>query len=1197
MALASIDRADTEAYFRVLQSDAQELDLLAKDLLINVTSFFRDPAVFDVLAATIIPQLVRGHSLDQPLRIWIAGCSTGEEAYSLAMLFRECITAEQRNIRLQVFASDVDADAIATARDGLYPETIAADVSAARIAQFFSKEDHGYKVSADLRAAVVFTVQDLLTDPPFSRLDFISCRNLLIYLGPEAQTKVIALFHFALQQGGILLLGSAETAGATDDWFEVISKPERLYRSVGRSRLRELSPYKTAADITRPMVRPGQLPAPSRQAALAELCRKLVLDAHAPAAVLINTKHECLFTLGPIHRYLRVAPGHPTQDLLAMAPGGLRTKLRSAIHQAGGATVTLVVPGGQVDLNGMQVSFDISVQPVLVDDEKLLLICFVDGPQQTANRGNAVTPQDIARVAELENELEATRTELQGAIHNLEISGEEQKAINEEALSVNEEYQSTNEELLTSKEELQSLNEELTALNAQLQETLDRQRTTSNDMQNILYSTDVATLFLDMNLKIRFFTPATRSLFNVIPSDVGRPLSDLNSLSADKDLSPDARTVLSNLLPIDREIETKSDTWFTRRIMPYRTHDDKVEGVVITFTDISERKAIRKAMEAAKLEAEQANIAKSRFLAAASHDLRQPLQTLALLQALLVRAVESEKAKKLVARLEDTINAMSGMLNTLLDINQIEAGVVRADPVSFPLNELLERLRDEFAYHAQAQRLSLRVVPSSLHVRSDPRLLEQMIRNLLSNALKYTKRGKILLGCRRRHGVVSVEIWDTGVGIPNDELKAIFEEYHQLDNAARERSRGLGLGLSIVHRLAKLLDHHIQVRSRLSKGSMFAIEIVVPVDGSSPDPGISQLGPTPQTTEPINRNGVILVVEDDPDVRELVELLLRGEGHQVMSVPDGHAALMLVTAGRINPELVLADYNLPKGMHGLQVAAKLREALRRQVPVIILTGDISTTTMRDIEALHCVQLYKPVKLKELMQTVQQLLNQPRDAAKPLAAVPAAPAPGQAADILYIVDDDGNVCDGFRALLEDVGHTVETYANCEAFLAAYQPGHGGCLLIDAYLPGMSGLALLHHLRHNGDLLPAIMITGNSDVPMAVEAMKAGASDFIEKPVGGAELLAGVAQALEQSRDANKRRAWHDTAANLIAGLTARQRQIMDLVLAGHPSKNIAADLGISQRTVENHRAMIMQKTGTTSLPALARLALAATASGT
>jgi len=936
-------------------------------------------------------------------------------------------------------------------------------------------------------------------------------------------------------------------------------------------------------DGSRVHPRPGPGQAPSRQAALGELCRRLVMESYAPAAVLINRRHECLYSLGPTDRYLRVAPGHPTHDLLALARQGLRARLAAAIQQATEQNARVVVAGGRTNVGGDTASFNIDARPVISDGEALLLICFVDAPPREEKPGRPATARDASLVAELERELDATRAELQGAIRSLEISSEEQQAINEEALSVNEEFQSTNEELLTSKEELQSLNEELTALNSQLHETLERQRTTANDLQNVLYSTDVATLFLDNELNIRFFTPATRSLFNVIPSDIGRPLADLTSLAADGALLTEARAVLHSLAPIEREIEGQNGAWYSRRVLPYRTQDNGVGGVVITFADITERRHEAEALAAATRQADLANAAKSRFLAAASHDLRQPLQSLALLQGLLAKTVEGARAQKLIARFDETLGAMTGMLNALLDINQIEAGTVRPAVVTFPINDLLVRLRDEFTYHAHAQGLFLRMVPCSLSIQSDPRLLEQMIRNLLSNALKYTSAGKVLLGCRRSPGVLSIEVWDTGVGIPAEELQAVFEEYHQLDNAARERSRGLGLGLSIVQRLGNLLGHRVRVRSCPGKGSVFAVEVVLKPSEVAPEPGRQR--PGTEDVVAVRRAGVILVVEDDPEVRGLLELVLGEDGHRTATAPDGIAALELVTRGPVRPDLIIADYNLPNGLTGLEFIGKVREKLHRAIPVIILTGDISTVTLREIALQNCVQLNKPVKLGELTQVIQRLLPVSR-------AGPPQTEPGgvSGAPLIFVVDDDANVREGLRSLLEQDGWTVADYASCEAFLADYHPGKGACLLIDAYLPRMSGLELLQRLT--GDRLPAIMITGSSDVTIAVQAMKAGASDFIEKPFGRGELLASIERAIEQSRDSRRLADAREEAANHVAGLTPRQRQIMELVLAGTPSKNIAADLGISQRTVENHRASIMKKTGAKSLPALARLALAA-----
>ena len=1182
MAMAGMAPNEMARYVGLLKENGRELDLLAKDLVIHVTGFFRDPTVFAYLSESIIPDMVRQHSAEIPLRIWVPGFSTGEEVYSLAMLVQEEIARSERPIRLQLFASDIDADAVATAREAAYSAASVQSVTPDRLSRFFLQEEDVWRVSAELRALVVFTVQDVLSDPPFSRLDMISCRNLLIYFQPEAQEKAILLFHFALREGGLLLLGPVETPGTAVGRFEVVAKAPRLYRRVGRGRAERLSlAIPTGAGLRlRPSsgVRP-----PSRQLALADLGRRLVLAGYAPAAVLINQANECVFSLGPTDRYLRLATGHPTHDLLASVRSGLRAKLRTAIDRA-----RRDMTHTAVECRAEQIT--IEAQPVLDEGEALLLVCFVPAPQAKAVAGRT-PPRNAPQLAELERELETTRTDLQVALRDLELSAEEQKAVNEEALSVNEEFQSTNEELLASKEELQSLNEELTALNSQLQETLERQRSTTDDLQNVLYSTNVATLFLDRDLRIRFFTPATRSLFAILPGDVGRPLADLHSLAADGALAADARAVLANLKPAEREIEAIGGQWFRRRISPYLAHGGRVEGVVITFNDITNRKHVAEALEEAKCEADIANSAKSRFLAAASHDLRQPLQTLSLLQGLLAKTVQAEKAQTLVARQDDTLGSMAAMLDALLDINQIEAGVIQADLRTFPISEILIRKREEFSYPATAKGLQLRVVDCAQEVYSDPRLLRQIVRNLLSNALKYTETGKVLLGCRWRGAVLSVEVWDTGIGIPASELQAIFGEYHQIGNDARERSRGLGLGLSIVHRLSALLGHRVRVTSREGRGSMFAVEV----------PFAARLDPT-QTRALISMNkaatvaehpqSTILIIEDDPDLRDLLRLLLESEGYQVLAAGDGAAALKIVEHEPAPPHLLLADFNLPDGLNGLQTVRRIRQDTAQTVPAIILTGDISTKTMREVVAEGCTQLNKPANNEELLRTVAAILSHAADQTTSVSES-QRPIAGHEPTTVFVVDDDPDIRAALRSVLEDDGRTVEDFADGEAFLASYCQDGVGCLLIDAYLPGMKGLDLLRHMQSSGSHLPAIMITGQSDVAMAVQAMKAGASDFIEKPVGRDDLLASISRALDQARDKGKQVIWREDAARNIAALTPRQRQIMTRVVAGEPSKNIAADLAISQRTVENHRASIMRKTGAASLPALARLALAAT----
>ena len=1195
MGMLAIAPEDTDRYLDRLVGDPAEVDLLAKDLLINVTRFFRDPAVFARLRNEIAPEMIAARPPEHPLRIWVAGCSTGEEAYSLAMVFQEAITESGRNIRLRVFASDVDADAVAVAREGLYPTTIETDVSAERLARFFTRDDQGLRVGQDLRSKVVFTVQDVLSDPPFSRMDLISCRNLLIYLGQQAQYKVMALFHFALVEGGLLLLGGTESLGEVGDRFEVEFKSERIWRRVGRGRPVDHHLVPNFSNAGRLVERSGDIQSLSRQGSLAELCRHMVMERFAPAAVLIDTAGQCLYSIGPTERFLRVAPGWPSRDLIDMTPPTLRTKLRAAIHRAGEKRKHTVVGGGSIVHLGAALRFAVDVTPLTHGGEEMMLVCFVEQAEKAArNTTPSSSSDDDPRVIELERELDATRSELHAAIRNLELSSEEQKAVTEEALSVNEEYQSTNEELLTSKEELQSLNEELTALNGQLQETLERHRTTADDLQNVLYSTDVATLFLDASLAIRFFTPATRSLFAILPGDIGRPLADLRSLAADAALSADARAVLRTLQAIEREIETETGTWFLRRVQPYRVRGDGVEGVVITFTDVTERRRTAQALDAARRQADLANLAKTRFLAAASHDLRQPLQTLCLLQGLLARTVQGDKAQDVVRRFDETLSAMTGMLDTLLDMNQIEAGTVRAEVSAVPIADLLDRMKAEFTYHAEAKGLSLRVVPSRLRVASDPRLLEQMLRNLLSNALKYTRRGKVLLGCRRHGDRVRIEVHDTGIGIPETELKSIFEEYHQIDNSVRERARGLGLGLSIVKRLGDLLGHAIDVRSRPGRGSSFAVEAEV-VD-EPPSMATAAARPVSAPEPALAPVGTVLVVEDDDDVRELLRTLLEEAGHRVTTVADGPAALDIVARGRVRPDLLLVDYNLPGGSNGVTIATTLRGRTSRPLPVIVLTGEISPVILREIAEAACVHVDKPMRADALLRLVARLLADP--AAGTVAAAPtpvaaeAAPIERGAA-VVYVVDDDEAMRLELRNLLESEGMSVVDHAGAEAFLATPEPWpQVSCLLIDAYLPGMSGLDLLRRLAETGRRLPAIMITGRSDVGMAVEAMKAGAMDFLEKPLGADDLVAAVRQALDLARDADQKAIWRETSEARLAGLTDRQREIMDLVLAGQPSKNIAADLGISQRTVENHRAAIMARTGAKSLPALARLVLAA-----
>ena len=1174
---------DRLLYLKLLREKSGEAESLRKDLLIGVTQFFRGKAAFDFLSSDIVPGLINQQRDERSIRVWCPGCSTGEEPYSIAMLFLEAFEELKRPARLQIFASDVNGDAVAFARDGLYPNTIEADVSPDRLARFFTRDEHRYQISHELRDCVVFTVHDILADAPFSNIDLVSCRNLLIYLQPEAQHKILSFFHFALRDGGVLFLGASEAVGSGER-FELVSKKHRVYRHVGRSRPGEVAfPTGARAGDRLPLVHAAK-PLFGQASDFDYLSWRALIDTFTLCSVLIDARHECLHISGIADKYLKVPSGVSSNDLLAMVRDGLRPKLRAAIERANRDHARAIVTDAYLEKEPDLSSVCIAVEPVKLHDAELLLVSFLDGSLASpkTNRLPALAPAGGAQVAELEHRLADVTRELEIAIHDLDSAKEEQKRVSEQATSLNEEAQSTNEELVTSKEELQSVNEELTALNSQLHETLERQRNTSNDLQNILESSGIATIFLDEELKIRFFTPATMSLFRVIPTDIGRPLADFTSLANDNDLIRDASIVLNEQKIVEREVSTQNGVWYNRFILPYRTHDGLVEGVVITFTNITEKKRAAEALDAAKQVADQANVAKSRFLAAASHDLRQPLQTIRLLQGLLAEKSSGQEAQTLLKRLDATVGVMSGMLNTLLDINQLEAGVIHADIESFALADLFEHLNADFGYHMRAQGLDWRVVSSACIVRSDPRLLEQILRNLLSNAAKFTTSGKVLLGCRRRGETMRIEVWDTGPGIPEEDRLAIFEEFHQINNPARERSRGLGLGLAIVQRLSNLLCHPIDLKSRPGHGSMFSI--CVPMEASAhPSSSYPRGG---SAVEHAKGSASILVVEDDRTIRELLEMLLRAGGHHPIGAADGVVAI----ASTEIPDIIVADFNLPNGPNGVEVVAKLREKFQRAIPAIVLTGDISTQTLRAIAAVGCTHLDKPVETAELLRAVTNLLAATAPIAAPDTAIRTSSGPSSAT--IFVVDDDAGIRDTVREILEAHGWLVETFASCEAFLAAMRPGREGCLVIDAVLPGMDGFQLLARLKADKLTLPAIMITGHGDVSMAVKAMQAGASDFIEKPFGHEELIASITHALEQAPGSARSEDRRMAAASHLNGLTMRQRQILDLVLAGHPSKNIAADLGISQRTVENHRAAIMRKTGSRSIPALIRLAVAA-----
>ncbi|HEY5910654.1 MAG TPA: chemotaxis protein CheB [Verrucomicrobiae bacterium] len=597
------------AYVRYLQENSQELDLLFKELLIGVTSFFRDPAAWEQLREEAIPSLFANRSPGQAVRAWVPGCSTGEEAYSLAIVFKEALEQAnpKGNFGVQIFATDLDQDAIARGRQGIFPTNITADVSGERLRRFFTKEEHGYRVRKEIREMVIFASQNLIVDPPFTKLDLLSCRNLLIYLTAEVQKKLIPLFHYSLRPGGILFLGSAETTGNCPDLFAPLSGRLRLFRrteSSPRPELVDLPSSFSASPPTGPDVRLAAKPPPSLQS----LADQLVLQRYAPPAVITNDKGDIFYVSGRTGKYLEPAAGKANWNLFAMAREGLRYELAGAFQEALRKPAKVAVHGLKVGTNGGEQRVDLTVQRLEEPGplQGLVMIVFTDVPAPVTGKAASykLTPHARStRVAQLEQELLQVRGEARATHEEMQTSQEELRSANEELQSTNEELQSTNEELTTSKEEMQSMNEELQTVNTELQAKVDELSRASNDMKNLLNSTDIATLFLDNELNVRRFTPQATKIIKLIPADEGRPITDLASELRYPELAEDARGVLRTLASAEKPISARDGRWFGVRIMPYRTLDDRIDGVVITFADITAAKTLE-----AKLRAKQAGL-------------------------------------------------------------------------------------------------------------------------------------------------------------------------------------------------------------------------------------------------------------------------------------------------------------------------------------------------------------------------------------------------------------------------------------------------------------------------------------------------------------------------------------------------------------------------------------------------------------
>ena len=614
MALHQIERIDD--YVRFLQETAPEADALFRDLLIGVTNFFRDPDAFAVLESEVIPRLFAGKAAGSTVRIWVCGCSTGEEAYSIAILVQEHLDALRQPFKVNIFATDVDPYAIEQARTGLFPASIAADIPPDRLARYFSLEPGNgfYRIQKGIRDLLVFAEQNVTKDPPFSKLDLISCRNLLIYMNGAMQKRLIPIFHYALNRDGVLFLGSSETVGEFISHFSVLDRKWKIYQR--RDEVEGL-PRPSTGDFT-PIAlghvdRSGPVQAEAKHAPARSwrtMTEQALLEHYAPVGILVNGRGEIKHIWGRTGQYLELAPGDAGMNILSMAREGLRRELVIALHKAATTLTSITYEGLRVRTNGDFITADLTVRPLHMENAPkppdLFLVILEENhssqppPTPASSTGPTSLPEED-QIEDLERQLRAKEEYLQTALEEMETANEELRSTNEELQSVNEELQSTNEELETSKEELQSVNEELATVNMELQTKVADLSQANNDMNNLLAGTGVGTLFVDHQLHITRFTPATTKVINLRQGDIGRPVGHIvsNLVGYDR-LVDDVQQVLDSLVPVEAEVQVNTGFWYLMRIHPYRTLENVIEGAVLTFVDITTLKRVEAALQTAQ---------------------------------------------------------------------------------------------------------------------------------------------------------------------------------------------------------------------------------------------------------------------------------------------------------------------------------------------------------------------------------------------------------------------------------------------------------------------------------------------------------------------------------------------------------------------------------------------------------------------
>lgn len=828
--------SDPLDFINTLKQDPKELELLFHDLLISVTEFFRDADAFLALETKIIPKLLEGKGADSQVRVWVVACATGEEAYSIAILMAEALETVSAKPKVVIFATDIDDKALSIARSGRYLKSHLEGVSPQRLKRWFFQEGDHYCIATQIREMCIFSLHSVVKDPPFSRLDLLSCRNLLIYFNIALQDRLIPVFHYALQPEGILFLGSSEGIGRRNDLFATLDEKHRLFKRVNQSSA-TLPYYPLVNESTRRGTKKTSLTSDER-ANLFERGARRVMARYSPTHVVIDRQHQILSFSGQTGKFLDPSPGAASLDFFHLIQNGLQPTARILLQKAFANQQRAIKENIPFEVNGVSESVTLIVEPIIPASGEAQHYIVVFQQMDKSNEKMEIDTSPDGKSMEvqlLENELRITRERLKAALDETDEATEDLKSSNEEFQSINEELHSSNEELETSKEELQSINEELLTVNAELTNKNQMLIRLNSDIQNFFESTQIATLFLDDNLCVRNFTPTITELFHLRESDKGRRITEVVNRLNYNELESDAKETLQSLKVIEREVLlAELNATFVMKIQPYRTAEKSIEGVVITFVDISDRKQHEEALKEAKEEAETANGKKDDFLAMMSHELRTPLNAIIGYARMMETGRGGPMTKKQTRYIQNI--ALSGthlltIINDLLDLSKIEAGKMNVTYQRIDIIPLIDEIKSMINELAQLKKVQLLFeVPVDIGtVEADPARFKQMIINLVSNAIKFNQEdnGTVWVRLSKNPEIqkLVVEVQDIGIGIPPEKIPILFQKFTQVDNSAERQHEGTGLGLALTKELIELHGGDITVESEVGVGTTFKFRL------------------------------------------------------------------------------------------------------------------------------------------------------------------------------------------------------------------------------------------------------------------------------------------------------------------------------------------------------------------------------------